>query len=992
MQFNYTLSSFKIRWPLFFILFLFSFHWVKSQTNPANPCSNYLYKSNFYKLGNISSANLVGMSNGDIFFDGGNNQDFLLVKLNSNGDTVWSKIYQFASPVETPSYVATKTILDYDNKLFSIANGNSIIKTDTSGNIIYSKQIIPLDNRNWGFTMTDMYMLPDGNKVFLFYNLLAGGFSTALIVECDKDLNSILWSKVIRGGFTYVATTASISVVADKIILFSSFINGITTDTTSELTMFNENGSIVQQHFYKGLYGLDKIGAYNNGYFLLGSSGGFSLTPNPPSLNSFYVRTDASLNVKSDFTILNTANNRVIATAKNDGSIIFYNCNAYYAELFKLTSVDQLSWCDSVFNFYQFPTGILATTNGIYFAGSSGGTDVVSGQPISGMNIYMTDNNGNFTSCIDKYNGHVYLQTRPYTIATQVGFYYDSSVAQITSLPSDKIDGSGYQSYNCKSIINCNQLSISGNTTVCANSAVYQAQKNAGCSLPVLWSLRKEDSTSVVIQYIDQTSTSLNFKNSGNYKLYGSIYTSCDTLADSLSIHVNIPGQQPQLGNDTVFCIGNSLMLHAGNSYQNYLWQDGSTDSTLFVSSTGKYYVTVNDYCNNTFSDTININVVQPAHFAIPADTTICISDTVFVNSLTAFSNISVQPQENVSISGTHIAFYPVGMQNYTVQAMDNNGCISKENIAIHIFPSSKINLGNDTSVCSGDSIVLDAGPDFVKYAWSNGSTNEKIIIKQADVYNVIATDVNACIVKDTFRLLQVYDLPVINLDTTSLLCYNSIRRLFAGDEFVNYLWSDGSSNNYLDISTTGKYWVKVEDKNTCVNSDTALINRILPLPSEFLAKEDSICRYGNLTLYPTRNFSKYLWSDNSASSSITISTAGTYWLQVTDSNNCIGTDTLTVVEKQCLEGFYIPNAFTPNGDGINDVFRPLLFGDVSSFKFEIFNRWGQKVFFTTKLMEGWNGNVNGILQNAGTFVWACTYQLKGNAVQHKKGTVVLVR
>jgi gliding motility-associated-like protein len=88
------------------------------------------------------------------------------------------------------------------------------------------------------------------------------------------------------------------------------------------------------------------------------------------------------------------------------------------------------------------------------------------------------------------------------------------------------------------------------------------------------------------------------------------------------------------------------------------------------------------------------------------------------------------------------------------------------------------------------------------------------------------------------------------------------------------------------------------------------------------------------------------------------------------------------------LIGFYIPNAFTPNNDGRNDVFRPLIYGSVVNYNFAVYNRWGQQVFMSADWMKGWDGTVRGAPQPAGAFVWYCVYQLQGQEVQTQRGTV----
>jgi gliding motility-associated-like protein len=170
------------------------------------------------------------------------------------------------------------------------------------------------------------------------------------------------------------------------------------------------------------------------------------------------------------------------------------------------------------------------------------------------------------------------------------------------------------------------------------------------------------------------------------------------------------------------------------------------------------------------------------------------------------------------------------------------------------------------------------------------------------------------------------------------------------------------------------------------------VINEILPLPKNFIPKDTSICSYGTINLNAPGGFKNYLWSNNSNASFITVDQPGTYSLQVTDYNLCTATETVMVTLKQCMTGFYIPNAFTPNNDGRNDVFKPMIFGNVIRYSFVVYNRWGQKVFESNDLSKGWNGTFHGTNSDADVFVWICSYQFAGGNIENKKGTVMLMR
>jgi gliding motility-associated-like protein len=109
---------------------------------------------------------------------------------------------------------------------------------------------------------------------------------------------------------------------------------------------------------------------------------------------------------------------------------------------------------------------------------------------------------------------------------------------------------------------------------------------------------------------------------------------------------------------------------------------------------------------------------------------------------------------------------------------------------------------------------------------------------------------------------------------------------------------------------------------------------------------------------------------------------------------NTVPSNNITVIIDPvlCPMSFYMPTAFTPNKDGKNDVCKPTLIGNVLSYKFSVYNRWGQKIFETTDLQKGWDGKVSGFDTDSNVFIWLCNFQFQGQAIENRKGTVVLIR
>ena len=98
------------------------------------------------------------------------------------------------------------------------------------------------------------------------------------------------------------------------------------------------------------------------------------------------------------------------------------------------------------------------------------------------------------------------------------------------------------------------------------------------------------------------------------------------------------------------------------------------------------------------------------------------------------------------------------------------------------------------------------------------------------------------------------------------------------------------------------------------------------------------------------------------------------------------------MIPKDCLKGFYVPTAFTPDNNGLNDFFRPIIAGHVEEYQFNVYNRWGQLIFSTRDVYKGWNGSIGGTVQGTHVFTWICTYKLQGQAIKKEQGKVVVIK
>lgn len=540
----------------------------------------------------------------------------------------------------------------------------------------------------------------------------------------------------------------------------------------------------------------------------------------------------------------------------------------------------------------------------------------------------------------------------------------------------------------------CTSVDVWGDSNICDSVNVYtfNLSTNGGCASDVTWQL---DTLPNQVIVVDRSNSyiKLKAKLNGTIKIKAKIFGNCSWLYDSIGVTIGMTPASFDLGKDSSICAGNTLTLQAPPGFNGYEWQDGTTLPQLQINAPGKYYVTVTTACGNVLSDTINITGAAAVLLNAGPDTVKCNNDSLILTAPSGFINYSWSPDYNIISSNSQAAtIFPLTDTAYFLAAEKTPGCFGYDTIRIKVNRSPSIYLGADTSICIGTTLSLDAGTGFSSYIWNTGAATRAISAATAGLYAVKATDANNCISKDTLHVTNVYNLPIVSLDKNEVLCSGIPRTIDAGNGFSYYLWSTGATSSSIATSSLGKYWVTVKDLNGCSNSDTVVLATLAQTPFGFLPVDTVLCNYTTITIRSKSPYSTYLWSNGTTQDNIIVTSAGKYWLTVKDVNGCTGTDSINIDPKQCLEGVFIPTAFTPNNDNRNDGFGPVVYGKTVVFLFEIFNRWGHKIFVSTDPKKIWDGTINGISQPAGAFVWSCTYQLEGKALKKEYGTVTLIR
>jgi gliding motility-associated-like protein len=404
-----------------------------------------------------------------------------------------------------------------------------------------------------------------------------------------------------------------------------------------------------------------------------------------------------------------------------------------------------------------------------------------------------------------------------------------------------------------------------------------------------------------------------------------------------------------------------------------------SLRTCTFIAPTNGLYITVKcdgpldggpwtQVDNFTFDCALNLNLGN--------DTTLCQGQSIALNGGTAasylWSNGSTNASINVSNSGS-----------YWVQTTDG-GCSATDSIVISYNPYPTFSFGNDTTLCQGQSVVLN-GAAASSFIWSNGSTASSINVSASGTFWLKASN-GPCSTSDTV-VVSVNPYPTFNFGNDTTLCQGQSVVLNGGTA-SSYLWSSGSNASSIIVSSSGTFWLKASN-GSCSATDTITIS-ILPIAALNFGNDTTLCTGQSITLNGGLA-SSYLWSNGSTASSIIVSSPGSFWLQL-DNGRCSGADTLSVYFADCEMEIEMPNVFTPNFDGLNDNFIPTQYQGISKASIRIFNRWGEEVFFSEDLMTGWNGTCKDNTCSDGTYFWIVKYNTNMNESKELKGFLMLTK
>jgi gliding motility-associated-like protein len=370
---------------------------------------------------------------------------------------------------------------------------------------------------------------------------------------------------------------------------------------------------------------------------------------------------------------------------------------------------------------------------------------------------------------------------------------------------------------------------------------------------------------------------------------------------------INTAGSRFCLGDSVSFVSMDNGCINSGfTAAQITSWNWNMGDNTTYtdtnvihVFDTAKTYtirliVEDNLNCKDTAFTTINIDSLP--QISLGPDTSFCAFDTFTLNTPNIYTAYLWTGGDTLS---TKMA---TDSGQYTLQVTNAFGCKGRDTIHLSLDSLPTVNLGNDTAICYGDTLTLDAGAGYT-YQWAGGATAQTIKAFDSVVYKVVITNAQGCKGADSLAL-SVDTLPVVQLPADTTICANVLLTIQATPGYVTYQWNSGQLTPTISISAAQTYKVTVTNGNGCTGSDSMMVsNDTVPLIS--IGPDTAFCFGDSITLTANSGYAAYLWNTGDTTASIKIGDSAHYHVRVTNTIGCHGYDT-AIVSLDSLPAFAI--------------------------------------------------------------------------------------
>ena len=454
---------------------------------------------------------------------------------------------------------------------------------------------------------------------------------------------------------------------------------------------------------------------------------------------------------------------------------------------------------------------------------------------------------------------------------------------------------------------------------------------------------------------------------------------------------------------DSGYLCANNLQLKAvvnfvPNSYQWYKNGVALVEDTLEVihieqGDTGLYSVIVSDSTVCLLSRPFKVEATQ-----ILADT----DATKGCESLKKLGEINISNVRGGSSPYTFSldnglfsslqSFELLPPKTYEIVIRDSLFCTDTIQVSVDTIFTPNMVLPPDSIFCDSINAVLLPNTNIsdVNYLWNTQDTTTTIEVKKEGLYWLKVE--NECgFDTDSIDLSIGYFTPHSTIGNDSIFCDempNILIEVGTENNGESYVWSDGSDKNELSIREPGEYSITIE--NRCGSTIDTVNYSIVPSPMIHLGIDTALCGVFSYRLDAELDSMNYLWEPNGESSRfIYASQQGFYRVTVTDENGCEGVGEMEITDS-CKSYLFMPNAFSPNADGLNDKFVPV-FKNISEYDLAIYSRWGEKLFVSEDQSNHWDGTYKDKAVQSGYYIYTLSYKELESAKRINTSGVVYV-
>lgn len=514
--------------------------------------------------------------------------------------------------------------------------------------------------------------------------------------------------------------------------------------------------------------------------------------------------------------------------------------------------------------------------------------------------------------------------------------------------------------------------SISGNDSICNGKSALLSVSGA---TNVVWS---NGLTTTTINVSPTVTTSY------------SVSLSNGACADTASVTITV-FQNPTAiisGNDSI-CNGQTTILTA-NGGSDYSWNTGANTNSVTANpiANASYSVIVsNANCRDTALFNLQVFPIPVAN--ISGADSICLGQSKILTA----GGIGNYTWSNFGVNFNNIIVTPTVNTTYTL-IVDNGVCsdTAQKLIIVNSLPDALI-TGTNT-VCSGQSTVLNASGGTV-YSWSNGSTSSSILISPSSTtnYSVLVSNGYGCH-SAAYTTVTVNPVPIISISGNTVICENETTVLTANG-VGDYSWSSGESSSSITVNPSVSTAYIVTASNNCGNAKDSIVVVVNPIPLSNVSNDTTILIDNSINLFASGG-NNYLWFPSNLScntcSVVSVSPNSTmiYTVVISTTDGCSVSREIKVTIESDFE-IFIPDIFSPNGDGQNDMLYVRGIG-IKDMIFKIYDRWGEKVFESNNILNGWDGMYKGYLLNNAVFVYDLKASLSNGKTINKHGDITLIK